>query len=421
MTSLTIPNTLSFPIKQVDADDEYILVLDNSNTLWTFKNITSPSIQIKRALKAKVKSFKIFNSKILAYIDTNELLQIPLNTLTPSPVKPGLWISVEQIACGKDHCLIVTRSGYVYSYGSDEYGQLGNDNFTDQAEPGLILQLSNCRVSKVACTDYCSFAVARAKDFKLLLQNSKCDIVNLLALSEPDKDILFSWGRGNQGCLGTGDYEDRSCPTITDVTINHNIKDIEGGANHWICLLEDGWIYTWGSNSNGQLGRSMYIEKEANSRKVPNLEGVTEVFAKGDSSGCRLGDDEKLFVWGKLDEKEEVSEYEPIERYKWEESENQKFVYTGFFNCNILTVSSRLGKMLSVDFLTNSNKTGQTTYPLKPNKNTENEIHANTLHFINLSLNAADQNRKISYRPDGLPKKSAEEERKHRELVYQTK
>lgn len=61
----------------------------------------------------------------------------------PKPLKHGLSISVEQIACGANHCLIATRSGYVYSYGSDEYGQLGNDNFTDQKEPNLILQLSN--------------------------------------------------------------------------------------------------------------------------------------------------------------------------------------------------------------------------------------------------------------------------------------
>lgn len=49
------------------------------------------------------------------------------------------------------------------------------------------------------------------------------------------------------------------------------------------------------------------------------------------------------------------------------------------------------------------------------------EIHQNTLQFINLSLNAAEQYRHISYRQEGLPKKSLEEEKKHRELVYQTK
>jgi len=172
-------------------------------------NISDQDIEMRKVVSDKVKYFRCWGSKVIIYTENNELIQVSLENFHPSPVKKGLCISVLQIACGKEHCLIVTRSGYVYSYGSDEYGQLGNDNFTDQKEPNLILQLSNCRVSKVACSDYSSFAVARAKDFKLLLQNSKWDIVNLFAFSEPEKDILFSWGRGNFGCLGTGDYTDR--------------------------------------------------------------------------------------------------------------------------------------------------------------------------------------------------------------------
>lgn len=150
----------------------------------------------------------------------------------------------------------------------------------------------------------------------------------------------------------------------------------------------------------------MYVDKEASSRKVPNLEGVKEIFASGESSGWRLIDKDKLFIWGKLDDKEDISEYEPVERERLEEAENQKYIYTGFFNCDILTVTSKIGKLLSGG----NTKTKD-----------EEKIHENTLHFINLSLNAVEQSRKISYRPDGLPKKSEEEEKKHRELVYQTK
>jgi hypothetical protein len=122
-----------------------------------------------------------------------------------------------------------------------------------------------------------------------------------------------------------------------------------------------------------------------------------------------------MYIWGKLDETEEVWEYEPIERFKWSESESNKFIYTGFYNCNVLTITSRLSKMLSGEFMHNAGKS-----QVQQNKKTE-DIHTNTLYFINLSLNNADQNRKISYRPEGLPKKSEAEERKHRELVYQTK
>lgn len=207
-SSLSIPSALSFPLRKLDTNNKIIMTIDNTFNLWRIKDINGET-EITKMMKSNIKTFKCWGSKAIIYQENNELMQIDTDSLLVSPVKPGLWISVEQISWGKQHCLIATRSGYVYSYGSDEYGQLGNDNFTDQQEPGLILQLSNCRVSKIAWTEYSSFAVARAKDFKLLLQNSKWDIVNLLALSEPDKDILFAWGRGNLGWLGTGDYEDR--------------------------------------------------------------------------------------------------------------------------------------------------------------------------------------------------------------------
>jgi len=98
-----------------------------------------------------------------------------------------------------------------------------------------------------------------------------------------------------------------------------------------------------------------------------------------------------------------------------------KIMQTGFYNSNIIIVTSRLAKSFSNDLYDISPVKGlNSSYFIKAKEN-EEEIHNNTLHFINLSLNAAEQNRKISYRPDGLPKKSAEEERKHRALVYQTK
>lgn len=76
----------------------------------------------------------------------------------------------------------------------------------------------------------------------------------------------------------------------------------------------------------------MYVDKEATSKKIPNLERVNEIFTSGESSGCRLIEDDKLFIWGQLDAKEEVCEYEPIERHKWEEVDNHKFIYTGFYD-----------------------------------------------------------------------------------------
>ena len=103
MSNLSLPSTLSFPLRDIDTNDEYILIQDNANVLWSFKNITQKNIEIKRALKDKVKTYKVWEDKVIVYAENNELLQVSLKSFESVPVKPGLCISVEQIACGKEH------------------------------------------------------------------------------------------------------------------------------------------------------------------------------------------------------------------------------------------------------------------------------------------------------------------------------
>lgn len=58
MVNLSIPSTISFPVRSMDNNNENILVLDNSATLWSFRNISQGDIEIKRATKTKIKQFK---------------------------------------------------------------------------------------------------------------------------------------------------------------------------------------------------------------------------------------------------------------------------------------------------------------------------------------------------------------------------
>lgn len=58
MSNLSFPSTLSFPIRGIDTNNEHILVLDNSQTLWSFQNILGQDIEIKKVIEEKVKSFR---------------------------------------------------------------------------------------------------------------------------------------------------------------------------------------------------------------------------------------------------------------------------------------------------------------------------------------------------------------------------
>jgi alpha-tubulin suppressor-like RCC1 family protein len=64
---------------------------------------------------------------------------------TPEAIAiPGLTGSIVQIAAGKNHSLVLTSSGQLYGFGSDQYGQLGNGKTeeTPYTTPTLI-PLSN--------------------------------------------------------------------------------------------------------------------------------------------------------------------------------------------------------------------------------------------------------------------------------------
>jgi len=46
---------------------------------------------------------------------------------------------ISHLACGKHHALLLTSSGFVYSFGQAEYGQLGHSKDEDLKEPTIIL------------------------------------------------------------------------------------------------------------------------------------------------------------------------------------------------------------------------------------------------------------------------------------------
>jgi len=73
----------------------------------------------------KVRDFGILKNKVMIYDSSKDLKKIDLVKQRISPVKKGHQLSVQQISCGRSHTLILTKSGYVHSFGQGEFGQLG--------------------------------------------------------------------------------------------------------------------------------------------------------------------------------------------------------------------------------------------------------------------------------------------------------
>ncbi|KFQ29210.1 X-linked retinitis pigmentosa GTPase regulator, partial [Merops nubicus] len=134
------------------------------------------------------------------------------------------------ISCGDEHTAIVTGNGKLYMFGSNNWGQLGLG--------------SKNTVSKPTC-------VKALKPEKTKL--AVCGRNHTLVYTE--KGNVYAAGGNNEGQLGLGDTEERTTfHLISFFTNQHKIKQLAAGSYTSAAVTEDGQLFVWGDNSEGQIG-----------------------------------------------------------------------------------------------------------------------------------------------------------------------
>jgi alpha-tubulin suppressor-like RCC1 family protein len=68
-----------------------------------------------------------------------------LNTDTGDKLE---WIQIE---CGEYHTVGLTKNGQVFSWGHNDYGQLGHDDREDRSVPTKVESLDGLVITKVSC------------------------------------------------------------------------------------------------------------------------------------------------------------------------------------------------------------------------------------------------------------------------------
>uniref|UniRef100_A0A8B9PJT0 X-linked retinitis pigmentosa GTPase regulator n=1 Tax=Apteryx owenii TaxID=8824 RepID=A0A8B9PJT0_APTOW len=134
------------------------------------------------------------------------------------------------ISCGDEHTAIVTGNGKLYVFGSNNWGQLGLG--------------SKNTVSKPTC-------VKALKPEKTKL--AVCGRNHTLVYTE--KGNIYAAGGNSEGQLGLGDTEERTTfHLISFFTNQHRIKQLAAGSYTSAAITEDGQLFMWGDNSEGQIG-----------------------------------------------------------------------------------------------------------------------------------------------------------------------
>ncbi|XP_068279474.1 X-linked retinitis pigmentosa GTPase regulator [Nyctibius grandis] len=134
------------------------------------------------------------------------------------------------ISCGDEHSAVVTGNGKLYMFGSNNWGQLGLG--------------SKNTVSKPTC-------VKALKPEKTKL--AVCGRNHTLVYTE--KGNVYAAGGNSEGQLGLGDTEERTTfHLISFFTNKHKIKQLAAGSYTSAAVTEDGQLFVWGDNSEGQIG-----------------------------------------------------------------------------------------------------------------------------------------------------------------------
>ncbi|XP_007085535.2 X-linked retinitis pigmentosa GTPase regulator isoform X3 [Panthera tigris] len=134
------------------------------------------------------------------------------------------------LSCGDEHTAVVTGNNKLYMFGSNNWGQLGLGSKSTVSKPTCVKALKPEKVKFAACG-----------------RN------HTLVSTEGGK--VYAAGGNNEGQLGLGDTEERNTfHLISFFTSQHKIKQLSAGSNTSAALTEDGELFMWGDNSEGQIG-----------------------------------------------------------------------------------------------------------------------------------------------------------------------
>jgi len=180
-----------------------------------------------------------------------------------------LYAATAQIAGGTYHTVALKSDGTLWTWGQNNYGQLGNGNTgTNINTPTQAGSATNW--SSISVKGYYSTAL-------------KSD------------GTLWTWGRNNYGQLGNGNTG-TNINTPTQVGSATNWSSVSAGSYHVTALKSDGTLWTWGRNIFGELGNGTNIDTNTPTQ-VGSATNWSSV-AVGAFHTVALKNDGTLWTWG---------------------------------------------------------------------------------------------------------------------------
>ncbi|TRY75321.1 hypothetical protein TCAL_00742 [Tigriopus californicus] len=92
---------------------------------------------------------------------------------------------VTDVVCGKEHCLLLTEHGQVYSWGGGSRGQLGHGSLNSEEKPRLITALDGMKIKKIAAGGWHSAVISQFDDLYMFGWNESGQLAQTTNLVRP--------------------------------------------------------------------------------------------------------------------------------------------------------------------------------------------------------------------------------------------
>ena len=217
-----------------------------------------------------------------------------------SPTDTSKGLKAVQVSGGTYHSLAVGADGNTYAWGYNSSGQLGDGTTTSRTTPVMVKE-PDPKTSTDVPADLAYVQVSAGYEHSLAVGND---------------GYAYAWGDNTRGQLGNnsnGYYADSSVPVRvrdpanpTDTSIGLKATQVSTGTYHSLAVGSDGYAYAWGYNSNGQLGNNntyndssvpVHVRDPAN--PYDSSKGLQAVQVSGGYyHSLAVGSDGYAYAWG---------------------------------------------------------------------------------------------------------------------------
>ena len=214
------------------------------------------------------------------YINKSKPINITPNCL----LKNGEFI--QELYAGLGHSLFITTVGRIFTWGNNKYGQLGVENLIKENVPLDITQ---------------NIPFINGESI------GDCSVGSLHSLIATSQGRLYTFGNNEDGQLGDNTLNNSNIPVEISRYFNpqERIIKVSAGRNFSIALTSLGHVYTWGNNKKGQLGINDFITNSKGPIDITNKlvqnenETIVDIFTGSSSNHAyAVSSQNNIYAWG---------------------------------------------------------------------------------------------------------------------------